>query len=83
MLMANLQVESNIPIPSFKRGRGRQKGVSKYPFSSLEIGQSFFVPGNRRTSGGSIIASWYKSQGRDRIYTLRTVEGGVRIWRVK
>ena len=84
MLTAGFEVESNVPVPAISRYRGGRKvGVSKYPFASLEIGQSFFLPGKKRGSGGAIIASRYKSQGRDRIYTLRTVEGGIRIWRVK
>jgi hypothetical protein len=37
-----INIESDIPIP-VAEGRGRI-GSEKYPFSKLEIGQSFFVP---------------------------------------
>lgn len=36
---------SNIPLPEAKRGKGGGAGApSKYPFDTMEIGNSFFVP---------------------------------------
>lgn len=36
---SEFEIESGIPIPE------RKKRQSKYPFSRLEVGDSFFVPG--------------------------------------
>lgn len=35
----------NIPVEASKRGVGSR--VAKYPFASLEVGQSFFIPGEK------------------------------------
>lgn len=44
-----VQIEDNVPLPPTQRfGRGPREGgslVDKYPFASMEIGQSFFIPG--------------------------------------
>lgn len=39
---SEFEIESGIEIPE------RQKRQSKYPFSKLEIGESFFIPGKTK-----------------------------------
>src|SRR5690606_6755274 len=38
-------------LPESKRGFGRTAGTSKYPFATMEVGDSFFV-GNSDVDGG-------------------------------
>ena len=64
-------IEKNIPI---------QRGREKYPFLKMEIGDSFVFSGNRKVIGAA--ASWYGSRYKMK-FTTRSVDGGVRVWRVK
>ncbi len=77
-------VEAGVPLPKAKKGR------SKYPWSQLEVGESFFVP-NRRSNSFYVPA---KKQGDllGRTFTVRpatrndkdgSVETGTRVWRVE
>jgi hypothetical protein len=67
---------SDVPIPdqSVKRGRG-----PIYPWKTMEIGDSFFIEGKTSTYGATL-AHQRKHTGHR--YTCRTVDGGVRIWRI-
>ena len=64
--------------------------VSKYPFDEMEVGDSFFVPHaeakNARMSALARNAGQYKKLPKhipvQRHFATRTVEGGIRIWRV-
>jgi hypothetical protein len=68
------QIEEGVPFPGSASGR-----PSIYPVRELEVGQSFFVPlGDRKVL--SVVCSRIKKlTGRD--YTVRRVEGGIRVWR--
>lgn len=74
------KVDKGIPVPDRKRGNGRP---AKYPLRNmLEIGDSFLVPApgdearivQRRLTA---IAGKLKPCR----FTVRLVEGGVRVWR--
>ena len=81
-----IKIEKKVPLPSkgaYSNLGGRNKGKGKWQtiLSKLQVGDSFFV-GNRTTS--QLSSSIAKSKKHfDIILTMRTVEGGVRIWRVK
>ena len=64
------KIEDGIPIP---------KPRQQYPWLKMRVGQSFFVPGGKTKSLGSIDYARKKTGFK---FTARTVEGGVRIWRV-
>lgn len=74
------KVEKNIPVAEVKYTE------EIYPFSSLEIGDSFFVPydGNdpnyirRKVFSASCQAG--KRHGKK--YTGRKLEHGIRVWRI-
>lgn len=78
----NHKIDTNIPIPSSR------KDTRSYPFKELEVGQSFLVAQEsdetktqvrERTSAAM---TWAKrSLGRD--FCTRTVDGGIRVWRLK
>jgi len=75
-------VEHGVPIPQ------RRNAPKRYPFRDMEIGDSFFVPLNgeksskvfARIAGAAIRDA--RSRGGIK-YAVRSVEGGVRVWRVK
>jgi hypothetical protein len=69
-----LAVETGIPIP---RSASGPKGL--YPWRDLKVGDSFFIPNCKESVRGSL------SQGAKRFnikIATRTVEGGVRVWRI-
>ena len=74
--MSTIKIEKGVPIPD--RGQGRP---SIYPWNDMEVGDSFFAKGKsaKKFSGvaakAGIIRGWK--------FSIRTVEGGCRVWRVK
>lgn len=67
-----IQVDKQIPIPPKQR--------PKYPWATMEIGDSFFVDGPGATmfqSGASSNAKRYGIK-----VATRRVAGGVRVWRI-
>ena len=48
------QIENDVPVPAIS-GRGR--GVKVYPFDQLEVGQSFFVEGEKAIAPSTISAA--------------------------
>ena len=72
-----ITIEQNVPIPARKHGR-----PSMYPFAGLGVGDSFFVDGGvARNLYGHI--SHMKRKFPDRVFAIRKVEGGVRVWRTE
>jgi len=57
------------------------RGAPKYPWSQLEVGDSFFVKGGNLNVISSSARLWGKRNNGAR-FTTRTVDGGVRVWRV-
>lgn len=77
-------VESGVPIPAMRK-RG---SLAKHPWDDMKVGDSFFVPAvpdwtmtKLQSRLGSHAGSIAKSRGTQ--YTVRQVEGGVRIWRIR
>lgn len=70
-----LEIDKGIPRPASLR-------AAKYPWAALEIGDSFFVPSvNGATHNVASVASWAgKRHGKK--FSSRTVDGGVRVWRI-
>ena len=73
-----IKIEDGIPLPDDVNAHGRPE---QFPFSILEIGQSFWIEGltSRRLSHVQYARKKYP----DRSFITRTVEGGVRVWRTK
>ena len=70
-----VEIEKNIPVPK----KTRRKPY-KYPFPYVEIGDSFFVAGKNQRFFGASVSKAGKTLGCK--FTVRTVEGGVRVWRI-
>ena len=67
-----IEIEKGIPVPA----RGRKE---KYPWSRLEVEDSFFVAG-AKTKRFAAADGARKKYGFK--ITIRTVDGGIRVWRV-
>lgn len=70
------KIEKNISYPK-KRDR-------KYPFSEMEIGDSFFVP-HKDMKNKNVLstAAFYHSRSENKQFRTQTVSDGVRCWRIK
>jgi hypothetical protein len=75
-----IEIENGIPIPKQTRKR-----KTLYPLADLGVGQSFFVacaPERSRKLTMSLGSSAkHQANKTGRRFTLRTVEGGIRVWR--
>lgn len=70
-------VETGIEMPQ------KRFAHAKYPWDLMEIGQSFFVPGDPVKAMNSVTSCRRYAQKRyGTRYAIRTVEGGVRVWRI-
>ena len=70
-----IMIEKNISLPNGSDGtRG------KYPWSQMQIGDSFLVPG--KTSSTMSGCAFYQGTKRSARYACRNVDGGCRVWRV-
>lgn len=76
-----MDIEKGIPVPDAWRNK---KGESKYPWKSLDVGDSFVVKKEHRKSWAFIFAAVLKAQKDHGIkLTTRLVDEGTRrIWRV-
>jgi hypothetical protein len=72
------EIDKNVPLPP----NAGKPGGGKYPWASMEIGDSFFAPGKV----GARVATAGKRGGGQSKFTIRTVTEngvrGVRVWRI-
>ncbi len=57
----------------------RQRGA--YPFNKMAVGDSFLAPKDKTNSVASICSRLGKKTGKS--FVWRTVDGFIRVWRVK
>lgn len=70
--MIPIPIDKGVPLPVHRN--------NIYPFEALEVGDSFFLSGKSQDFiSGS--ASHY-ARKLSRRFTVRNVDGGVRVWRV-
>ena len=70
------KIEDDHAIPAARQPTVRRE---KYPWSQLEIGQSFFVGDKSLSSMSSNAAHAGRRNGKK--FIARSVDGGVRVWR--
>ena len=70
-------IEKGIPIPPKHK---REKGKLTYPYDDMEIGDSVLIPDKRQGTLQSSIRQAHFRTGY--MFTMRTVKGGVRVWRI-
>lgn len=78
-----IEVSSNIPLPDFTK---RRRKAGKYPFASMNVGDSFFAPGKNSGCMSANARMWGLRNNRTIKVTCRTVTEngvkGVRVWRI-
>jgi hypothetical protein len=72
-----IKIESGIPMPE-STGAGR---TPKYPWKEMSVGDSFFDGTAAKTTLAS--AAYKASRIYGMKYSIRAVDGGVRVWRIK
>ena len=75
------EIEKNVPIPK-PQVVGRP---SKYPFEKMDVGDSFFVENQKHESVYKLSVTISQATRRSRLkgkrFTVRQLDGGVRVWR--
>ena len=77
-------VDQNIPIAPKKSSPRPNAKCWRYPFDRMEVGDSFFLPPRKDGVLPNVNAAakqWGDKRGRK--FSVRSVDGGVRVWRVK
>ena len=78
--MADIKIESGIPIPSSNRRKGTGRGAA---FEAMNVGDSvLFIKGHQSNIAASFAAFAYRDGGRKKFIT-RKMDGGVRVWRIE
>jgi hypothetical protein len=72
----SFEIEDKHAIPAARQHNGRRE---KYPWSQLDVGQSFFVEGGSLRSMSSTASHAGRRNGKK--FIARAVDGGVRVWR--
>jgi len=76
----NITIEKGIEIPAKKGGGGRG---FQYPVDKMETGDSFLIETDKPKNFAARVTTWNKAFAGERRFVSRTVEGGVRVWRVE
>lgn len=85
----NMQIEKNIPMPTPRKPKSKPVGrAPKYPFKKMKVGDSFALhlkdeKENAVARGRLTAAAGYQRKRYRKQFTVRNVEGGLRVWRVK
>jgi hypothetical protein len=80
------QIETNIPMPERTSSPGRTASI--YPLADMYVGDSFLVPLNpitkedRRRVSSSTSAFTKRNKDLNVKFSIRAVDGGLRVWRV-
>lgn len=72
-------IESGVPVPAPERNVKTRN--SKYPWNSMQVGDSFFVADFTTKGFAGTVYSAGKRSGRK--FTVRAMDGGVRVWRTE
>jgi len=79
--MSKYVIEKGVPVVSVARkGAVRKESTLKDTMCRMGVGDSFLATNSRATISST--ASVLKREFSDRVYITRSVDGGVRVWRV-
>lgn len=73
------KISSEIPIPANVRKIGKRES---YDFGHMSVGDSIFFKGET-TASKQMTAAYVYGRYNGKKFTGRTVDGGLRIWRVE
>ncbi len=71
-----IKIERGVPFPA------TAPRAQLYPFHEMEVGDSFFVPDSTTNRLGSAAHAYVRSRKPGAKFTCRTIDGGVRVWRI-
>lgn len=72
----SFEIEDEHAIPAARQHNGRRE---KYPWSQLDVGQSFFVKDGALRSMSSTAS--HAGRRNKKKFIARVVDGGIRVWR--
>jgi hypothetical protein len=75
------KIEKDIPISEAVRGRR-----TKFPWQQMKVGDSVLLPKKYKRASAiyaSIAANWARKNEPEWKFITRTVEKGVRVWRMR
>ena len=70
-------IVDGVPLPP----PSNKSGYSKYAFSDMKVGQSFYFPNHPPKRISAIARFWGKKL--DRAFTIRKEGTGARVWRIR
>lgn len=73
--MSDFKIEKGVPLDNSGRGRKR-----KYPFDQLEVDDSILITDAKAKSMSSLASNFSRKNGVK--LKVRSVDDGVRVWRV-
>jgi hypothetical protein len=73
-------LEHGISPPTSGHRSGGRNNI--YPWSEMEIGESFFVPGAKQKSLSSIARNWAVRHKPAWVFSCAAEKDGARIWRI-
>lgn len=73
-----IKIDKRIPLPSKPCGVGRP---DLYPWAVMNVGDSFLIAGGNSQSAASM--AYTAGKRNDRKFAVRSVDGGVRVWRIE
>lgn len=76
--MTEIKIDKNMPMPTRNNGHEGRKPI--YPWLTMEVGDSFLMPGHVKTSIN--YASKASATYAPRRFASRKTPEGTRIWRV-
>lgn len=73
-----IKVQKNIPIPKTSQGR-----PAKYPFNTMDVGDSFEVKDAPKNTVLNAAVSWASRHNKKAKFSIRHDNGKTRIWRTR
>lgn len=79
-----MTIPVDLGIPITKINRSKAGRPPKYPINQLKVGESFFTDSDIKTqSMSSLIDRRKRTHKWKRKFIVRTVDNGIRVWRVE
>lgn len=74
-----IKIEKGVAPPQQTKRIGLQKSM---PLDEMEVGDSFFVQGRKKSTVYQMVIIWEKTKNRHCEFLFAEVENGVRVWRI-
>lgn len=78
--MTLYEIEKDVPLSAKLYAENSGDATRKYPFPDMEVGDSIFAPEDKARKVRYAAYAYGKVHGLK--FLCRTVDGGVRVWRI-